>query len=183
MLRKYSSEIGLYFVKCKDYTQSIEPIVVKKEVGNRYHIKALCSICNKFKTKFLNLEQVKLLPNEIRESENGSTFKNTIIRDGKALPLLALILLVIAKSSALTSAAGTTASVFLANKQANEDERHHKQLEEVARGNGISNEVIKIDEPKVLSDTALLVKKTISDDELINQSMNFLRGKEFLIYI
>ena len=43
-----------------------------------------------------------------------------MIRDGKALPLLALILLVIANISALTSVAGTTASVVLANKQANE---------------------------------------------------------------
>ena len=111
MPKKYSSEIGLYCVKCKDYTQSIEPIVVKKEESNRYHIKALCLICNKFKTKFLNLDQVKLLPNEIRESENGLTFKNTIIRDGKALPLLALIPLIIAGISALTSVAGTTASV------------------------------------------------------------------------
>ena len=144
----------------------------------------MCSICNKFKTKFLNLEQVKLLPNEIRESENGSTIKNTIIRDGKALSLLALIPLVIAGISALTSVAGTTASVVLANKQANETERHNEHIEQIAsQGNGISNEVIKINEPKVLSDTALPVKKIISDDDLIKQSMNFLRGKGFIICI
>ena len=65
----------------------MKPIVCTKEINNRNHIKALCPICNKFKTKFLNLEQVKLLPNKISESENGSTFKNIIIRDKKALPL------------------------------------------------------------------------------------------------
>ena len=63
-------------------------------------------------------------------------------------------------------------------------QRHNKQIEQIAsQGNGISNEVIKIDEPKVLSDTALPIKKIISDDELIKQSMNFLRGKGFTICI
>ena len=184
MPRKQSLDVRVYCLKCKDYTQSIEPIIIKKDVGSRFHINAMCSICNKFKSKFLNLEQVKLLPKEVRESENGSTFNNNVIIDGKALPLLALIPLVIAGISALTSVAGTTASVVLTNKEANETERHHKKLEDVvARGNGISNEEIKIDEQKVLSDTALPVKKNISDDELIKQSMKFLRGKGYIIYI
>ena len=135
------------------------------------------------KSKFLNHEQIKLQTDEIKNSPDNSTVKDTIMRDGKALPLLALIPLIITGISALTSFAGTTASVVLNNKQANEHERHHKQLEKVAIWNGISNEVIKIDEPKVLSDTALPVKKIISDDELINQSMNILREKGFLIYI
>ena len=47
--------------------------------------------------------------------------------------------------SALVSAAGTTASVVLANKQGNEDEKHHRELELIARGNGISNDIIKND--------------------------------------
>ena len=145
MPRKEILEVRLYCLKCKDFTQSISPIIVSKLIKNRYHIKAQCSICNKFKSKFLNHQQINLLPNEIKNSPDNSTFKDTIIRDGKALPLLTLIPLVIACISALTSVAGTTASVVLANKQANEDERHHKQLEEVARENGILNEVIKIE--------------------------------------
>ena len=117
------------------------------------------------KSKYLNHEQIKLLPDEIKNSPDNSTFNDVIIRDWKALPLLASIPLVIAGIAALTSVAGTTASVVLANKQANETERHNKQIEIIAsQGNGISNEVIKIDKPKVLSNTALPVKKIISDD-------------------
>ena len=189
MPRTETLEVRLYCLKCKDFTQSIGPIIVSKLIKNRYQIKAKCSICNKFKSKFLNHEQINLLPDEIKNLPDNSTFKDTIIRDGKALPLLSLIPLVIAGISALTSVAGTTASVVLANKQANEDERHHQQLEEVPRGNGISHKVIKRDEPKVLSDTALPVKKIISDDKLINQSMNFFTRKrisyifKFLIYL
>ena len=70
MPRKQSSDVRLYCLKCKDYTQSIEPIIIKKDVSSLFHMKAMCLICNKFKTKFLNLEQVKLLPKEIRESED-----------------------------------------------------------------------------------------------------------------
>ena len=88
----------------------------------------MCSICHKFKTKFFNKEQITLLPKEIRESENGSNFNNNVTIKGTAIPLLALIPLVIAGISALSSVAGTTASVVLANKQANEDDKHHREL-------------------------------------------------------
>ena len=132
----------MYCLKCKDYTISIKPIIMKKDIGSRFHIKAMCSICNIFKTKFLNLEQVKLLLKEIRESEDGSNFNNNVTIDGKALSLLALVPMIIAGISALTSAVGTIASVVLSNKHANEDENHHRELASIARGNSISNDVI-----------------------------------------
>ena len=177
MPRKETLKGRLYFLKCKDVTQSIGPFIVSKLIKNRYHIKARSSICNKFKSKFLNHKQINLLPDEVKNSPDNSTFNNTQIRDGKALPLLALISLVIAGISALNFVPGTSALVVLSNNQATETERHHKQLEEVARGNGISHDVIKIDEPKFLTDTVLPIKKTISDDELIKQSMNFFKRK------
>ena len=51
----------------------------------------MCVICNKFKNKYLNLEQVKALPNEIRDSDDGSIFTNTIIRNNEILPIIPLI--------------------------------------------------------------------------------------------
>ena len=50
--------------------------------------------------------------------------------------------MIIAGISALTSASGTADSVVLSNKQANVDEKHHLQLESIARGNSISNDII-----------------------------------------
>ena len=73
----------------------------------------MCLICYKFKTKLLNLEQVKSRPNEIRQAEHGSTFNNSVIWKGTAIPLLALIFWVVSGLSALTSNAGITASVML----------------------------------------------------------------------
>ena len=116
MTRKHSVEIRLYCIKCKDFTQSTGPIIINKLTTNRFNIKVLCSICNKLKSKFLIKEQIKLLPDEVLNSSDNSTFNDVIIRNGKAIPLLALVPLVIAGISALTSAAGNTASVVLANK-------------------------------------------------------------------
>ena len=51
----------------------------------------MCIICNKFKVKYLNLEQVKALPVEIRDSDDGSIFTNTIIRNDEIIPIIHLI--------------------------------------------------------------------------------------------
>ena len=93
----------------------------------------MCYISHKFKTKFLNKEQIKLLPKEIRESEDGSTFNNNVTIEGTAIPLLALIQLVVAGISVLKSAAGTAPSVVISNIQADEQQRHNKAVEQIAQ--------------------------------------------------
>ena len=177
-------------------------------------MKAMCSICNKFKTKVLNLEHLKLLPKEIRESKDGSTFNNNVTIEGKVLQLFALVPMIIAGISALKSATGTATLVVLSNKQANEDEKHHRELESIARGNSISNDVIKNNNnlqinsncinlllvSSIISIIQELIKrapeaankikqlidgntvgehKVLSDDKLIDQSIEFLRGKGY----
>ena len=88
MPRQPNSEIRLRCVNCKDYTQTINPIIITKFTENRYHIKAVCSIGNKFKSKFLNKEQIMLLPNEIQQATNNTTLTNTIERNGGIIPLI-----------------------------------------------------------------------------------------------
>ena len=60
MTRKHTSEIRLYCIKCKDFTQSTGPIIINKLATNRLNIKVLWSIRNKLKFKFLTIEQIKL---------------------------------------------------------------------------------------------------------------------------
>ena len=74
MPRRQNNETHIRCSTFKNYTQSIEPVVFKRDLGNRFHFKAVCVICNKFKTKYLNLEQVKALPDEIMDSDDGSIF-------------------------------------------------------------------------------------------------------------
>ena len=79
MRRRPNYEIRLRCTNCKEFTQSINPIIIKKESNNRFHIKAVCLICNKFKTKYLNIEQVNLLPDEIKNAPDNTTFTDNII--------------------------------------------------------------------------------------------------------
>ena len=144
MPRQPNLEIRLKCLNWNDFTQTICPIIICKLTENRYHIKAVCSICNKFKSKFLNKEQIKLLPNEIQQAADKTTFSKTIQRNGSALPLFTLIPAIIAGISAWRSVAGTTASVVLGNKQANEEERYNKAVEQIAQGGELINDVIKM---------------------------------------
>ena len=77
MPRKPSLEIRLRCNKCKEYTKTTNPIIIKK-AGNRFHIKAVCSVCNKYKNKYLNIEQVNLLPDEIKQASDNTTFTDNI---------------------------------------------------------------------------------------------------------
>ena len=63
MPRRQVNESLIRCNTCKNYTQCIEPVVIKKEFGNRFYFKAVCAICNKFMIKYLNLKQVKALRN------------------------------------------------------------------------------------------------------------------------
>ena len=146
MPRLPNSEIRLKCANCKDYSQTINPIIITKLTENRYHIKAVCSICNKFKSKFLNKEQIILLPNEIQQTTNNTTFTNTIERNGGIIPLTPLINAIAAGISALASAGGATASAIISAKNSAKQERHNKQFEDIARKIGISNDVIKTDQ-------------------------------------
>ena len=96
---------------CQNYTQSIEPVVINKESGNRLHFKAICIICNKFKNKYLNLEQVKALPIEIRDSDDGSIFTNTIVRNNEILHIIPLIGSIAMGISTLPSTDSITANI------------------------------------------------------------------------
>ena len=129
MPRKRNLEFQLVSINCKEYKQFISSISINRFATYRFHNKATCFIWYNFQTKFLNKESIKLVLKQISESEDGLTFNNNVIKWGKAIHLLGFSLLVVAGISALTYVAGTTASVVLANKQANKDKRHHCELE------------------------------------------------------
>ena len=174
MPRKPSLEIKLWWNKCKEYTQTTNPIIIKKEAGNRFHIKSVCLVCNKYKNKYLNIEQVNLLPDEIKKAPDNTAFTENIIKDGNALPLLTLIPAIFAGIQALTSVGqrGEVTRVHGPNPRAG-----NKQTE--THGGTITS----LPEPAVLSDREKPAERTLSDDELINKSIEFLTGKGFCVSI
>ena len=167
MPRKPSLEIRLRCNKCKEYTKTTNPVIIKKEVGNRFHIKAVCSICNKYKNKYLNIEQINLLPDEIKQAADNTTFTDNIIKEGKALPLLTLIPAIFAGISSLSSVGQESPIPRAGNKQT---ETH-------------GGTITSLPEPAVLSDREKPAERTLSDDELINKSIEFLTGKGFCVSI
>ena len=88
MPRLRSTEIKLKCSYCNELTQTKQPIIIKKETGNKYHIKAYCAICNKQKNKYLNMAQIELLTNEIKNAPDNTSYNNFIIMNGGSLPLL-----------------------------------------------------------------------------------------------
>ena len=59
----------------------------------------------------MNLEPVKALPNEVRDSDDGSTFTNTIVRNDEILPIIPLIDSIAMGISTLPSADSITANI------------------------------------------------------------------------
>ena len=145
MPRQPNLEIRLKCLKCKDFTQTIGPIIISKLTENRYQIKAICSICNKFKSKFINIEQIKLLPNEIQQAADNTTFNNTVELNGGIILLIPLIGAIAARISALASAGGATASAIISAKNSAEQEWHNQAVEQIAQGGEFKNDVIKND--------------------------------------
>ena len=99
--REQNNETALKCNKCKKYTDSINPIIIEKESGNRYHISSRCKDCNNKKSKYLNMAQVKLLPPEISNAPNNTSFMNEIQRNGGAIPFGLLIPLITSVIQAL----------------------------------------------------------------------------------
>ena len=154
MPRRPNLEIRLRCKTCKEFAQSINFIIIKKETNNRFYIKAVCLICNKFKTKYLNIEQINLLLGEIRNAFDNTTFTDTIERNGGIIPFLPLIGAIAAGITALASAGGATASAVISAKNSAKQERHNRELEAAARGNGLDEDLQFL---KGMSDRALPV--------------------------
>ena len=63
---------------------------------------------------------------------------------------------------------------MISAKNSAEQERHNRELEAAARGNGLDKELQPL---KGMTDRALPVERSMTDDELIHRSIEFLTGK------
>ena len=150
--------------RCKEYTQTISPIKISKYNPKGIQITAICSICNRLKTKKLNCEQISLLPDEIKNSDVGSKFVDdgkavssgaeNYTRDGGIIPIIPLIGAILAGVTALSSVAGTVASNVIQAKRNNAE----IEIQSKAIGEGVT------------------------PDDVFLQSMNKLEGLGFRIY-
>ncbi len=178
MIGKNQADIRVKCKLCESYSQTIEPITIEKITGRgqktKYLFSGICIICNKKKNKTLTNQQVRLLPNEIRNAPTGTVFNNSVENNGEALPLLPLIGAIAAGITALSAAAGTTANTIIQAKKAEEEKRHNLAVEDIAKGGDLKEEP---DSP-TSNDTS-----SMSETELIDKSILFLQSKGFKIAI
>ena len=162
MTRPKNMEVRIKCKKCKEFTQSVEPISIKKLKQNIYDIRAKCTICGHLKIKRLNEQQRKLLPDEIINLSDNSEVTNNIEKEGGIFPLLALIPAIAAGISALGSIGGVAANTIIGAKKAAEDRRHNEQMEQIAKdvasGKGFNQ---------------------VEDENKFEQSLKYLQGKGF----
>ena len=119
-MRPETTELQIECLYCHHFTKSINPIVIKKIKGNRYQISATCIICKRAKGKTLNKAQVKELPEEIKNSPDGSVFANDIQQKGGMIPLNLLLPLITAGISALPDIGKTIYNAIKGNGVGNE---------------------------------------------------------------
>jgi hypothetical protein len=165
MPKAKSTELKIKCKTCNNFTECQEPVIIKRYGLNKFNIKTVCAICKCLKSKTLNEMQRKILPEEILTMIEKSEVVNNITREGKILPLLPILGLILSGIGAASGVAGTVASAVINSKKANEDKRHNETMEQIAQnvasGKGF-NELNEIDKYKT--------------------SVNYLQGKGFQIY-
>jgi hypothetical protein len=127
----------LWCKRCKKNADVIEP-VISKLPGDRYTINAMCSLCNKPINRSLNKRQIKLLPKSMIDSNDYSIFKDyKDQKTGGIIPLLPLLGPIFAGVTEASGVAGTVANSVIQSKKNEELARHNKEVDRVARGEGL----------------------------------------------
>lgn len=156
----------------------------------RYELFGTCAVCGGVKSKFLNADEVRLLPPEALAAPAGTTFDNALERDGGVLPLLPLLGAIAAGVSALAGVGSTTANVVLNAKKHAEEERHNREIEKIARevpaekvSVGLSTE----SEASTINGAIGLLRSkgyaVTAPDDMLAASIGYLQGKGFIVSI
>ena len=95
----------------------------------------MCSICNKFETTYLNIEQGNLLPYEIKNAPDNTTFTNIINKNSGIISLLRLIVAIAVEITEVISFGKATANAFSSAKNLSEQNIHNRKLEAAAKYN------------------------------------------------
>ncbi len=122
-------------LSCKTSTLNASDTFTLTRNKKTWGLTLRCAQCGKRKHSFLKKEQTNCLPKELQNAEIGTVITQADYEDkyGGILPLLALLPLIFKGVMAAGAAAG--AATGIAN--AVEGSRHNKEMENIARGNGI----------------------------------------------
>jgi len=162
------SQLGLKCSKCKEITQTIEPMKIKKYGKNKYLMTGVCSICQNKKTKMLNKAQRKELAPEITNLKVGEKIKS-----GGILPIIPLLGLLTGGITALSAVGSAVASNIIQAKK-NEAEI---ELQREALQNGRGRDLQSI-APQG-RDLRSIISGGDASDEEVRQMITALGGLGF----
>ena len=169
MPRKESNNLSILCSHCKEYSQTLEPLSLYHGAKNRFYIKGQCYICNKMKNQVLNKAQREVLPEDILNIPIGSTVVDKIEKNGKVLPLIGIIGLILTGLMAANGAIDVTKSIVNDKLTRDEQTRHNSRIEDSVKSFA-NQEIEKAARGASLEDT-------------INESIKLLQGNGFSVYI
>ena len=127
---------------CKSPTPNADDTFTLTRYSRNWGLLLRCATCGRNKSSFLSKQQTSSLPADLKNSEVGTSVskENYESKHGGILPLAALLPLIFGGIGAASAVAGTTAGAVIEKQKADETARHNKELESIARGNGIQDD-------------------------------------------
>ncbi len=131
---------------CKSETPNADDTFTLTRYSRNWGLLLRCATCGRNKSSFLSKQQLSSLPADLKNSEVGTsvTKEDYESKHGGILPLAVLLPLIFGGIGAASAVAGTTAGAVIEKQKADETARHNKELESIARGNGIHDNEDKI---------------------------------------
>ena len=135
----YLTEDQSHCLSCKMNTLNASDTFTLTKNKKNWGLTLRCAQCGKGKHCFLRKTQSNCLPQELQKAEVGTVITQADYDDkyGGILPLLALLPLIFKGVAAAGAAAGAATGIA----KAVEESRHNKEIENIARGNGVSNAI------------------------------------------
>ena len=75
--------MAVYCPNCHIYTVTVEPILIRKQDFNKYHIRGLCKDCKWTKSMYLSNTMIHKLPQSFQNLRLKYNFMNYVFIDGK----------------------------------------------------------------------------------------------------
>ena len=81
----------LYCSKCQYHTESIEPVMIRRQDHTRFHVRALCSICDWTKGKYFSNSELSVLPEVFWKLPIGHNFMKYIVHNNKKIEIFPIV--------------------------------------------------------------------------------------------
>ena len=83
--------MSIYCPNCARYTKTTEPILIRKQDYNKYHIRGLCENCKWTKSMYMTNSMIHRLPSSFQSLRLKYNFMNYVFIDGRMVELFPIL--------------------------------------------------------------------------------------------